>query len=340
MVARQRGEIVLAEAVGVTGATSGVAMTVDTTFQVMSVSKAVVGFAIAVLEDRGLIDPAAPVARVWPAFAANGKGDVTILDVLTHRSGLVVEQLGTDRERWRDWDGLTAAIAAAPLDYPRGTLAYESHTFGWILAEIVRRASGQSIDVFVAELLAPEIDGLHFRAPKGGVARLARNQWLGDPDFRLGGVRLADGFESTNTDFSCFEALVPGAGMLADAASLTAFYDMLLRGGELASGRRLLRAEVLRRYVSLATSGRDRMTGAWVRLGRGFALGWALPHPFGWWGSGRCFGHPGGFGMLAFADPDADVSIAILTTANRSVADLVRRFAPLSQAIRRAARAT
>ncbi len=44
--------------------------------------------------------------------------------------------------------------------------------------------------------------------------------------------------------------------------------------------------------------------------------------------------------MLAFADPEADVSVAILTTANRGVSDLVRRFAPLSQAIRRAARAT
>ena len=39
--------------------------------------------------------------------------------------------------------------------------------------------------------------------------------------------------------------------------------------------------------------------------------------------------------MLAFADPEADVSVAILTTANRGVSDLVRRFAPLAQAIRR-----
>src|SRR6185312_14133798 len=64
MVARQRGEIVLAEAVGLAQASRP--MTVDTTFQVMSVSKAVVAFTIAVLEDRGLIDTAAPVASVWP----------------------------------------------------------------------------------------------------------------------------------------------------------------------------------------------------------------------------------------------------------------------------------
>ena len=340
MMVRRRGGIILAEAVGVARPADAQPLAVETTFQVMSASKAVVAFAIAVLEDRGLVEVMAPVARVWPAFAGEGKEQVTILDVLTHRSGLVAEHLVNDPERWRDWNGLTEALAAARPDYRRGTIAYESHTFGWILGEVVRRATGRPIDAFVAELLAPEIDGLRFRAPRAERSRVARNQWLGSPNFRLGGVRLADDFESVNTDFSCFEALVPGGGMLADAASLTAFYDMLLRGGQLASGRRLLRAEVLRPYLAPAASGRNRITGAWVRMGRGFALGWALPHPYGWWGSGRCFGHPGGFGMLAFADPDADVAVAILTTANRGVPNMVRRFAPLSQAIRRAARAT
>ena len=338
MVARQRGEIVLAEAVGL--AQGSRPTTLDTTFQVMSVSKAVVAFAIAVLEDRGLVEVAAPVATVWPAFAAGGKADITILDVLTHRAGLVLEDLVRDRERWREWDAVTATVAAAPPDYPRGTLAYEAYSFGWILGEIIRRVSGQPIEAFVAELLAPEIEGLRFRGARTEAPSVARNDWLGAPDYRLGGLRLADGFEAANNGFSCFEALVPGAGMLADAPALTAFYDMLLRGGVLASGRRLLRAEVLRPYLTRATSGRDRITGAWVTLGRGFSVGWALPHPYGWWGSGRCFGHPGGFGMLAFADPEADVSVAILTTANRGVSDLVRRFAPLAQALRRAARLT
>jgi CubicO group peptidase (beta-lactamase class C family) len=333
MVARRRGEIVLAEAVGL--AQEARPMTVETTFQVMSVSKAVVAFAIAVLEDRGLIDVAAPVANVWPAFATAGKGEITILDVLTHRAGLVLAGLVRDRQRWPDWDAVTAHIAAAPPDYPRGTLAYEAYSFGWILGEIIRRVSGQPIDAFVAELLAPEIQGLRFRGARTEAPSVARNQWLGDPDYRLGGLRLADDFEATNNGFSCFEALVPGAGMLADAPSLTAFYDMLLRGGVLASGRRLIRAEMLRPHLTRATSGRDRITGAWVTLGRGFGVGWALPHPYGWWRSGRCFGHPGGFSMLAFADPQADVSVAILTTASRGVFDLVRRFAPLSQAIRR-----
>jgi CubicO group peptidase (beta-lactamase class C family) len=340
MVARKRGDIILAQAVGFANAphAEAVPVTIDTRFQVMSVSKAVVAFAIAVLEDRGLLDVAAPVARVWPEFAARGKGDITVLDVLTHRSGLVLETLLRDPGGWRDWDALTETIAAAPRDFRRGTLAYEAYTFGWVLGEVARRASGRSIDELTAELLAPDVEGLRFRAPRDEAPSIAYNRWLGDPDFRLGGLRLADDFEAVNNGLACFEALVPGAGMIADAQSLTAFYDMLLRGGRFQSGRQVLRPEVLARYVGLATTGRDRVTGAWIRLGRGFALGWPLPHPYGWWASSHCFGHPGGFGMLGFADPRAEVAIAILTTAHRGVPDLVRRFAPLAQAIRRGAR--
>jgi len=340
MVARHRGEIVLAEAVGVANApgAAAVAVTVQTPFQVMSVSKAVVAFAIAALEDRGVLDVRWPVARVWPEFAANGKGGITILDVLTHRSGLVIEALYGDYTRWRDWNWIVDTIAAAPPDYRRGTLAYEAYTFGWVLGEVVRRTCGRGIDELVDDLLAPDITGLHLRAPAAQAPSVAYNQWLGSPNFRLGRVRLADDFQAANNGFVCFEALAPGAGMIADALSLTAFYDMLLRGGRFPSGRQVVRDETLAPYLRLATSGRDRITGAWVRLGRGFGLGWPLPHPYGWWGSSRCFGHPGGFGMLEFADPEAELAVAIFTTANRGLPDLVRRFAPLSGALRRGAR--
>ena len=168
MMVRQRGEIVLAEAVGVAHPTDRQPLTVNKTFQVMSVSKAVVAFAaVAVLEDRGLVEVTAPVARIWPAFGAHGKEQVTILDVLTHQSGLVAERLVNDPERWRDWEGLTEALAAARPDYRRGTIAYESHSFGcrsWVRWFAVRRDGG--IDAFVAELLAAGIDGLRFRAPR------------------------------------------------------------------------------------------------------------------------------------------------------------------------------
>jgi CubicO group peptidase (beta-lactamase class C family) len=40
------------------------------------------------LVDRGLLSYDEPVAKYWPEFGANGKDEITILDVLRHRSGL------------------------------------------------------------------------------------------------------------------------------------------------------------------------------------------------------------------------------------------------------------
>jgi CubicO group peptidase (beta-lactamase class C family) len=340
MMVRRRGEVVMAEAVGIARGLRDdegppEPMRVDTPFQVMSVSKAVVAFAIAVLEDRGLIDVGAPVARYFPAFAQEGKADVTVLDVLTHRSGLTLDDLVRTPERWSDWPGLMEAVAAARPEHRRGALAYEAYSFGWILGELVRRVTGRTLPEFLAEVLPADMaTGLRLVASEDD-HRPARNYWLGPPGYKLGRVSLASDFERINNGIACFRALVPGAGMVATADALSAFYEALLRGGVTASGQRLLKAEVLRRYVTPQTSGRDRITGAWVTLGRGFALGWALPHPYGWWGSGACFGHPGGFGAMAFADPGAGTTVVILTNAHRGVTDLVRRFAPLSHVARR-----
>jgi CubicO group peptidase (beta-lactamase class C family) len=346
LVVHCRGETVVAEAVGIARGlrpeegVSPEAVRLATPFQVMSVSKAVVAFIFAMLEDQGLVDVAAPVARVFPAFAARGKEAITVEDVLTHRSGVLLDDLVRRPELWADDAAVAETIAAAQPDHPRGTLAYEAYAFGWILGEVVRRATGRSLPEYLAEVLPPELQPLRFRAPADMRASVARNYWMGRPGFRLGGVPLAESFERVNNGIACFEALVPGAGMVTDAETLALFYDMLLAGGVCASGRRLVRAEVLARYITLQQAGRDRITGAWMRLGRGFALGWPLPHPYGAWGSSRCYGHPGGFGHVAFADPDTRAAIVMLTTASRGVVDLVRRFAPLSRRIRRAAALT
>jgi CubicO group peptidase (beta-lactamase class C family) len=308
-------------------------VTAETRFQVMSVSKALVGFAVAVAEDRGLVDVAAPVARYIPGFEKNGKGEITVADVLTHRSGLLAEELVRAPERWSDWDGLIEAIAAASPERRRGTLCYESHAFGWIAAEIVRRVTGRPLPDFLNEVAGDELGQMAFVASPGS-APPARTYWLGRPGYRLAGVNLADRFEETNNDIACARALVPGGGLLATARDLAGFYELLLAGGVSRSGRRILGEETLRRYITRQTAGVDAATRAYVVLGRGFALGWPLPHLYGWWGSSACFGHAGGFSCVAFADPRARVAVAILTNGNRSLPEMVRRFAPLASRAR------
>jgi hypothetical protein len=96
-----------------------------------------------------------------------------VLDVLTLRSGLVLEALLQKPELWRDSEALVDAIGDAARDFPRGALAYEAYAFGWILAEG---------------------DPASLRATNRR-ARI-RRALVGSPGFRLGGVRLADSFEA------------------------------------------------------------------------------------------------------------------------------------------------
>ncbi len=310
------------------GAAAPPPVTPETPFQVMSASKAVVAFAIAVLDDRGLVDVASPVARYIPGFEANGKHEITVRDVLIHRSGLLAEHQVRDVALWSDWDALIAAIAAAQPERPRGSLSYESHAFGWFCAAVVSRITGSPLPDFLAEVFRDDLPGLDFMVASDTAA--ARTYWLGKPSYRLGGVDLVPGFEQANNQIACRRALVPGAGMLTTARALAAFYEMLLAGGVVRSGRRVIHEHTLRRYITCETAGIERLSRAYLRLGRGFALGWPLPHLYGWWGSSRCFGHAGGFSCLGFADPDAEVAVAILTNGNRSLPDMVRRFAPLT----------
>jgi CubicO group peptidase (beta-lactamase class C family) len=291
-------------------------VTETTQFQVMSASKAVLAVAVARLEERRLIDVRAPVRRYIPEFVA---AEVTILDVLTHRSGVTLPELSRHPERWSDPDNVLAALREEAPTYRRGTLAYQPMAFGWILGEVVRRVAGESLEAFSARELGGE---LHWRF--GGEA--AETYWLGAARYMLNGANLAAGFEETNNHISGRTALVPGAGMYTTARALASFYARLGRDD----------SPVLRRYTRAQTRGRDRITGAYVVLGCGFAIGWRWPHPFGWWNSQESFGHAGGFSVVAYADRKTGAAVAIVTNGNRSMWDLVRRFAPIGTAIRKA----
>src|SRR5262249_39008898 len=118
-----------------------VAYTRDVRSSVCSAGKPLVAVAIALLEDRGLVDVDRPVASYWPEFGRHGKGDITVLDVLLHRSGLDLRDIERDWRAYRDWDGVMKGIVDAKPTYARGTLASQPMGFGWILGEVVRRVT-------------------------------------------------------------------------------------------------------------------------------------------------------------------------------------------------------
>jgi CubicO group peptidase (beta-lactamase class C family) len=61
---------------------------------------------LAVANARGWLDYDAPVARYWPEFAQNGKGAITVLQLLGHEAGFVLLDEQLTLEKLHDLDGL------------------------------------------------------------------------------------------------------------------------------------------------------------------------------------------------------------------------------------------
>ena len=93
----------------------------DTIVNVYSTTKTMTALCALILADRGELDFAAPVARYWPEFAANGKVEITVAQLMSHAAGLSGWKERLVKEDLYNWDKVTGLLAAqAPL-WPPGT---------------------------------------------------------------------------------------------------------------------------------------------------------------------------------------------------------------------------
>ena len=132
----------------------------------------VAALAVAILVDQGRASYDEPVAKHWPEFAAAGKAEITIGQILSHQSGLNGWAAPTRNEDLYDWGVATARLAAQAPFWPPGTLAsYHALTHGFLAGEVVRRITGQDIGAFIRGAIAVPL-GADFH-----VGRAAAQDW-------------------------------------------------------------------------------------------------------------------------------------------------------------------
>ncbi len=304
---------------------------------VFSATKGATALAAHLLAQRGQLDLDAPVASLWPAFAAAGKEQVPVRWLLTHQAGLPTVDAAVTLEQALAWQPVVDALAAqAPLWTPGTAHGYHALTFGWLVGEVVRRASGRS----VGRLLADEVAGplgidLYVGLPAHLRARVAplrsarvpmgrRRDPGGHPQdpnavrvwvemLRPGslGVRaltLNGAFGSFgrrgpfNTD-EVLAAEVPAANGVTNARSLATMYAAML--GEV-HGVRLLGDAQRAAAATPQVTGPDRV----LVVDTCFGLGYQCAHPANPLLGPGSFGHAGAGGALAFAHPDSQVAFA------------------------------
>jgi CubicO group peptidase (beta-lactamase class C family) len=324
-VAYVNGEPVIDAVAGITDRESGRPVDGDTLFTVFSVTKGITATCIHLLAERGQLDYDDSLARYWPEFAAEGKGQVTVRDALTHRAGVPHLPDDITPEAMCDWGGICAALAAqAPLWQPGTETGYHGYTFGWILGELLRRVDGRPIATFVREeicmpLGTPDIylgisDTEEARVATLENAPRPEGMPLPPPDaLILRAIPPAVG--TTGQVFNRADvrrASIPGAGGIMSARALARHYAALI--GEV-DGVRLLPAERVAVATALQTDATDLVIGMPTRKGLGYFLGGARS-PM----SERvsAFGHPGAGGSIGFADPEYGLAIGFTKNTLRT----------------------
>ncbi len=207
-------------------------MDVGTVFDLASLSK-VVGCAtsVMVLADRGKLQLTDKVSRYLPDFAANGKGDITIEQLLLHRGGLIPDNPLKDYE-----SGPAAALAnvfALKTSYEPGTKFDYSDVGYIVLGEIVRVVSGKPLDEFAHEaIFEPLSMNATVYKPKDPLRKRCapteerEGRWMvgevHDPRaYLLGGVAGHAGLFSTADDLARFCRMIVNRGELAGTRILS-----------------------------------------------------------------------------------------------------------------------
>lgn len=131
----------------------------DTMAPVLSCSKTLVSFCGLLLLDRGLIKLDEPVATYWPEFAAAGKDKITVRNVLSHTTGVPGWREEFTMQDLYDWDRVVAALATQELWWePNGDSGYQIFAYGFLVGELVRRTTGQTLARFFRQEIAEKYD--------------------------------------------------------------------------------------------------------------------------------------------------------------------------------------
>jgi CubicO group peptidase (beta-lactamase class C family) len=323
-----KGELVVDVWGGVADEATGRVVNGDTLFPVFSVTKAVTATALHIQAERGLIEYDTPISRYWPEFAANGKGAATVRDALTHRTGIPLMPAGVTPEQMCNWDWMIGELAKMrPVFAPGTTSAYHSYTFGWIIAECVRRTDprrrpfGQFVQEEICAPLA--IDNLFIGIPDSAEPRIAKLKNMPAPPagtpapgpLRMGAIPTQVGVvQEVFGRADVRRACIPGAGGIMNARSEAKFFAMLANEGQF-GGVRLLSEERVRSFSTpRANRGEvDQVLARVLNLGiSGFHLGGeSPPAPPVIGGNPHTVSHPGAGGSIGWADPDARLAVGI-----------------------------
>jgi CubicO group peptidase (beta-lactamase class C family) len=309
----------------------------DTIVNFYSAGKAIVALLALQAIDQGLIGLDDPVAAGWPEFAAHDKGGCTVRHALSHQAGVpAIRRRLTNDDLWH-WDRMTEALADTPPWFEPGSrIVYHTNTYGHLVGEIVRRATGLMPGDRLREVAGPLGADVQWGVPIADQHRCAEVIWVSPPLDSIdldalddeqymvyGGYVNPPGYSShgvvNSTEWRA--AQVPSTNGHGSASGLARLYSAI------AAPEGLLSADLLAEATRVQASGPCPVLGEDIAVGLGF-VPTSERRPLGT--NPRSFGHFGTGGALGFGDPDAQVGFGYVmnhvrprwqSTRNRALID-------------------
>jgi CubicO group peptidase (beta-lactamase class C family) len=328
------GKLVVDLCGGTADVEAGTPWSPDTLALAYSVTKGPTATLVNLLAQRGALDLDRPVAEYWPEFAAAGKERISTRQVLSHQAGLPVIDERLSREELFDGKAPAAALATqAPVWEPGSKHGYHALTFGWLIGEIVLRATGTPLGEALAELVAEPLGiDLFIGCPVAEQGRVAPQinseppaagaiEAIEDPARREHVERIVGAMMNPDSllaraltsngvlplpdaaawgEPSVYTAEQPAANGITNGRSLAKMYGALVAEVD---GVRLLDQSSVVRAVAPEVAGFDQVLLAESRFGSGYML----RSPVSPMLSDSSFGHTGAGGALGFADRAAGV---------------------------------
>jgi CubicO group peptidase (beta-lactamase class C family) len=352
---RRQGQVVLDRSLGWARGggpldapdTERVLATPDTPFCVFSSSKAVTATVVHLLAERDVLHLNDRVIDHVPEFAGDGRDAITIGQVLSHRAG--IPQLPRDMmdlERLEDPERILEAIPRLRSRHrPGAAVAYHTVTGGFVLGEVVRRATGKDIRTVLAETI---LDPLGFRWTNYGVApedvpQVGLSYPTGPRSLppvstmltRALGMPIDELIELCN-DPRLLTGIVPAGNVVTTANEMSRFMDLLRAGGTL-DGVTVLKPRTIRRaIVETSYHEIDRTLGFPLRYSHGFMLGARTLSLYGP-DTDEAFGHLGFTNVSMWADPRRELAVGLITSGKPVVGPHLDALWQLFRQIGRAA---
>lgn len=300
----------------------------------LSSGKPLTAAAVMLLVEWNLLKLDSPVASVIPEFAAAGKQEVTVRQLLTHTAGLKPILTGWPQKTGNE---IVARICTTGLQrdwLPGQRAAYDPARSWFILGEIIRRVTGREVEEFVQRELCEPL-GMHtsrmaMSPQQHREARLGILYTSKEGQLSLSGAHLAE---------ACLNPS-PGGSMRGPASELGTFYQMMLKEGSTAGGRQLLRPSTVH---DMTRRVRQNMFDETFQHTLDFGLGLivnsnrhgadTVPYGFGRHSSESAFGHGGAQSSIGFADPEKELAVVLIANGQPGDDEHNRRFRDLLTAL-------